>query len=625
MCGIAGVVRFGPNGERVDATLAPALGRALAHRGPDGDGSYLSPDGRALLVHRRLAIIDLSPAAAQPMASRDGRYRIVFNGEIYNYRELRAELERSGQRFSTGSDTEVLLRLLMLHGPTGLALARGMFALAVWDEQQRTLLAARDRYGIKPLYVAASAERVAFASELAALVRPRLVERRISGPGILAYLSWGSIPPPLTWIEGVESVPAGTWRRWHPSGMVERGVFADARTRFAATSAPTGGEDELRERVRHALFGSVKAHLVADVPVGVFLSGGIDSAALVSVARACTNVPLRTYTVAFEEDAYSEAPLAACVAERYGTRHEVATIRGADVQREIPDVMGRLDQPTIDAVNSYYISRAVASTGLKAVLSGVGGDELFGGYPSFRRIPRAMRVPVGALRAAGPLAGATLPAWRRTKWAHFYRANGSLEELYRAQRGLFMPAELPALLGPALADRDARDRAAAALLDVERELLAAAGPEAPEAGVARLETRVYMGSQLLRDLDVMSMAQSLEVRVPFVDHQLTAAVWPALAHHPHLLLRKRLLTECLDAPLPPAILKQPKRGFLFPFNDWLRGDLGAFVRDGMNALARDGWVASGAPESIWRAWETGAAHWSRPWALGVLGHFLRRG
>ena len=430
MCGLAGVVRRdGP--VAVDPFgLAEALSAALAHRGPDGRGCWLSPERDVLLVHRRLAIIAPGPDAAQPMAIDDGRHRIVFNGEVYNYRELRRELESSGERFATASDTEVLLRLIAREGPAALSRVRGMFAFACWDGRDRSLLLGRDRFGIKPLYVALGEGQIAFASELGALRAARLVDGGPSAAGVLAFMSWGSVPPPLTCQRGAEMLAPGTWWRWGQDGRDERGRFADTRDAYRSDRCAAQPEAAFREAVGHAVRDSVRAHLVADVPVGVFLSGGIDSSAIVSAACSNGATNLQTFTVAFD-DASSESRFAWRVASAFGTRHHELRLEAPHVVDDLPRIFAHLDQPTIDAVNSFYVSKAVAATGIKAVLSGTGGDELFGGYPSFRRLPRAMaiaRAAGWALPAVAPLAATALPERLRARWRRFAESNGQLPE-----------------------------------------------------------------------------------------------------------------------------------------------------------------------------------------------------
>jgi asparagine synthase (glutamine-hydrolysing) len=615
MCGIAGVVSF--TGARPDTAAAEALGAALAHRGPDGEGSFAS--GVVLLVHRRLAIIDPGPAAAQPMSACEGRYQLVFNGEVYNHRELRRELESRGETFRTASDTEVLLRLLVRDGPGALSRVRGMFALALWDERERTVLLARDRFGMKPLYVTRGARQLAFASEIGALRRSGLASREISPAGVLAYLSWAAIPAPLTWLRDVNALEPGTWSRWTADGVATRGTFADAS--LAYVDGPETTESALRETAAGALRESLRAHLVADVPVGVFLSGGIDSGAIVSVAREVTGGTLQSYTVVVDETAHSEGPVAARVAAAFGTSHHELRVDAHSIASDLSAIVARLDQPSGDAVNSYYVSGAVAATGVKAVLSGVGGDELFGGYPSFERIPAMLQMsdtlgPV--MRATGAAAVLALPAWRAAKWKHF-AGDPRLDAAYRALRGFLMPAEWPSIVGPALADsRDAIEAVEAA----DESLFAAAGPESRAAAIARMETRGFLRGQLLRDVDAMSMAHGLEVRVPFVDHELQHAIWPALGRFPRLLEGKRLLYESLAHPLPSEVVNRPKQGFTLPFDTWMRDDLRDSTRAGLDALARQGWLAASAPGAIWTAFERRQAHWSRAWGLSMLGRFL---
>ena len=626
MCGIAGVVG---RGERVSASpssLAERLGGALAHRGPDDCGVWRSPDDDVLLVHRRLAIIDPGPSGAQPMVTPDGRHRLVFNGEVYNYRELRSDLESRGERFVTMSDTEVLLRLMAREGPAALTRVRGMFALACWDDRERVVLLARDRFGIKPLYVAASPSRLAFASELGALRKARLVDSTPAPEGVLGFLTWGSVPPPLTWLRDARMLAPGSWLEWRQNGSERRGTFADSREPYRSDRRRPFSDRELGDAIGAAVRDSVRAHLVADVPVGVFLSGGLDSGALVSAATSAGATRLQTFTVGFD-DTTSEAGQAALVAATFGTEHHELRVQASHVADDFGAILARLDQPTIDAVNSYYVARAVAASGIKAVLSGTGGDELFGGYPSFRRLPRALALK----RAAGglwPLAvpfGTFLPRRLRPRWHHFASTNGRMAEAYRAQRGFLLPTELDELAGPALRDTTVWRGAHETLEGVERQLLDAAGPESMPASVARLETRMYLGSQLLRDIDAMAMAHGLEVRVPFVDHLLIETVWPELGFHPPLLAGKRVLPATLDRPLPAAIVAQPKQTFTLPFARWMRGELAPMVRDGLNHLASAGWIGPNAPERVWQSWQSGGAHWSRPWGLAVLGHFLSGG
>jgi asparagine synthase (glutamine-hydrolysing) len=614
-----GVVAADPHG------LALTLGESISHRGPDGNGCWLSPTAEVLLVHRRLAIIDPTTGGAQPMASPDGRMRIVFNGEVYNHRELRRALEARGERFTTESDTEVLLRLVALDGAAALSRVRGMFAFACWDAADRSLLVARDRFGIKPLYVAATTKRFAFASELGALRDAGLLDGVPAAASVLAFLSWGTVPPPLAWNRGAEMLPPGGWRRWSTDGRDERGVFADSRNAYRTSAAAATDPATYGRQVCAAVQDSVRAHLVADVPVGVFLSAGVDSTAIVAAAEAAGAGTLHTFTVGFDDQS-SEAEAAREIASVFGTRHHDVCVSAADVARDFPSFIGHLDQPTIDGMNSFVIAKAVAATGIKAVLSGTGGDEMFGGYPSFRRLPRAMamkRASGPAWPIIAPVAEVFMPDRLRARWRRFASSEG-MADAYRVQRGFLMADEMRALAGPVLRD-DAIWREAAAQLEVvEHARLDPTGDERPLASVARLESRLYLTSQLLRDIDVMAMAHGLEVRMPFVDHELLAAVWPELGRHPGLVRRKQLLRATIDRALPATVARRPKQGFVLPFAQWMNGELGPIVHDGMQRLSERGWLAADAPNRVWRAWRSGTAHWSRPGGLAMLGHSLER-
>ena len=618
MCGIGGVFSWSDPAGFDTTRIAADLCAALAHRGPDDEGTFT--DLGVLLVHRRLAIIDPTPAARQPMTTPDGRYSIVFNGEIYNYRDLRADLARAGVRFTTASDTEVLLALVVRDGIGALSRARGMFALAIWDNTARTLTVARDRFGIKPLYVAERTGCVAFASEIAALRRAGLVERDVSPAGVLAFLAWNYIPSPLTWLRGAEHLAPGTWKRWHSDGRQDSGTFADLAQVYEGDTADD--ERELCARSSEAIRDSIAAHMVADVPVGIFLSGGIDSTAIVAHARSVTSGELHTYTVAGDVPSMSEMAPARRVATLFETTHHELMIGAAAMERALPSIVRRLDAPSADAINSYFVSQAVAATRIKAVLSGVGGDEMFGGYPSFQRIPAAMRTArwLSPVLPVTALAASAVPDWRARKLQHF-AGSADAASAYRAVRGNFMPEEWSRLLGPAFDTRTRRE-ARETLSELEARMFHDAPAETPLATVARMETGAYLQGQLLRDVDAVSMAHALEVRVPFVDHRLAASIWPSLGHHPDLLHGKHLLRRSVSR-LRDGITAGPKRGFTLPFDTWMRGGLRETSLRGIESTVALGWVNARAAAAVWSDWEHGRAHWSRAWSLSVLGQFLQ--
>jgi asparagine synthase (glutamine-hydrolysing) len=618
VCGIGGVFSWSDAGAFDAPRTAADLCAALAHRGPDGEGGV--SDRGLLLVHRRLAIIDLTPGGHQPMTTPDGRFSLVYNGEIYNYRDLRSELEQSGVHVRSSSDTEVLLALIVRNGIEALRRARGMFALALWDRTTRSLTLARDRFGMKPLYVAATADRVAFASEIGALRRAGLAERDVSHAGVLAFLAWSHIPSPLTWLRSVESLPPGMWKRWHADGRTVTGTFADAADVYEDRTPIA--EEELLAQARQAMKDSVAAHMVSDVPVGVFLSGGLDSAALVANARSVAEGALHTYTVGTDVPSMSEIGEARETATSFQTTHHELMIGAGAIERALPAVIRHLDAPSADAVNSYFVSQAVAATRIKTVLSGVGGDEMFGGYPSFQRVPSAMRTAkwLAPMLPVTAMAAAAVPDWRARKLQHFAGTPDAISA-YRAVRGTFMPEEWPHLLGPAF-DGDAGRAARELLAEIDAQRFRSAPSETPLAAVARMETVAYLRGQLLRDIDAVSMAHGLEVRMPFVDHHLAAAIWPSLGHHPALLSGKRLL-QLSAPPLPAALATRPKRGFTLPFDTWMRSGLREMTLRGIESAVSLGWINACAAAALWAEWERGRAHWSRPWALSVLGQFLQ--
>lgn len=619
MCGIAGFFsQQSSSGEKLSRTVSH-MTDSIHYRGPESDGHYQSPRGHCSLGHRRLAFLDLSPAGNNPMFDSTGQYAIVFNGEIYNFRALREKLLLRGVTFRSTGDCEVLLYLLIHEGVEALAQLRGMFAFAFWDEQAQSLLLARDRFGIKPIVYSEQNRSVAFASEIKALDAAGYGSNKIDTQGFYYYLLWGTIASPLTWLSGVKSLKPGHWRKYQVGQDVASGFFADARSIYVE-SGKAKSESELREQVGPAVEESVRHHLESDVPVGVFLSGGIDSSSLVSAVRQVSSSNVKTYTITFGEEKFSEEPIAREVAERFETDHHVCKVTAQDFLKDWPTIFSHYDQPTNDAFNSYYVSKVVREAGQKVVLSGTGGDEFFGGYPSFRWLPK-MQSRRHVLRWMGPMLEGFQKPHRRAKWKHLCRHAGQPAESYRAVRGLFMHHELDMILGPAVLDQARQVKEVVDIL--ERDHFSAVGTESSLATVSRLEMKQYLGAQLLRDIDVMSMAHSLEVRVPLIDHVLAGTLWPSLGHHSDLIRNKRLLYETLKRPLPESVFNRPKQGFTFPMERWVRHELNPMVSEGMNYLATTGWIAPQVPAQLLRAVQEQTIHWSRPWSLAVFGQLAR--
>ena len=567
MCGIAAV--FTRSGS-VDPGQLDRMRDQMVSRGPDGHATWIAPTGQVGLAHRRLAIIDLSDAAAQPMISDDGQLAIVFNGEIYNYRDLRSALERRGHVFRSTSDTEVLLHLYAEKGEAMFEDLRGMFAFAIWDKARRGLFLARDPYGIKPLYVADDGTTVRVASQVKALLAGGGVDTRPDPAGHTGFFLWGHVPEPYTFYRGIRALSAGTSLWIGEDGTRRVRTFASVPEILAAAEAVPRPASDAADLLRETLLDSVRHHLIADVEVGVFLSSGLDSTTLAALA-AELNGRIRTITLGFAEyrgRANDEVPLAETVAAGLGTEHQTVWIERADFQDAFDHLVGAMDQPTIDGVNSYFVSRAAAQAGLKVTLSGLGGDELFGGYPSFAKIPRLVGllgpVPGGALLGRG-FRTITAPVLRRftsPKYAGLLEYGTDYGGAYLLRRGFFMPWELPLVLDPDLV------REGWAELQTRARLAATTdGIETPRFKVSALESVWYMRNQLLRDTDWASMAHALEVRTPLVDWSLLRSLAPVIAAHPELNKAARARTP--RQTLPDAVLNRPKTGFTIPVRDWL--------------------------------------------------------
>ena len=444
-----------PGASKASALDAVRRMTARMHaRGPDAQGEWASEG--VILGHRRLAIVDLDARANQPMQSADGRYHIVFNGEIYNFRELRRDLEADGVGFRTTSDTEILLVLFARDAERMLPRLRGMFAFAIWDTQTRELFLARDPYGIKPLYYVQTREGLIFASQVKGLLASGIVSTEREPAGIAGFFLWGSVPEPWTLFRGIYALPAGHWLRAREGRSAAPVAWHDIRTHWQGEGR-TASAQEVQERVRRAVGDSVRAHLVADVPVSVFLSGGIDSGAIAGMA-AQLGAETEGITVGFAEFTGlrdDETSVARATAKHYGLRHHVRIVSRAEFEQDIPRILDAMDQPSIDGVNTWFASKAAAERGYKVVLSGVGGDELFCGYSSFRQVPRMATVGrmIGAIPGARALLHAPCAALSRyrsqPKLAALPDLVDSLEGAYFLRRSLFLPAELPALLGNA--------------------------------------------------------------------------------------------------------------------------------------------------------------------------------
>lgn len=594
MCAIVGIFAYRAAAASVERGELVRIRDHMAARGPDGKGAWFSNDGRIGLGHRRLSIIDLSETAAQPMLSVDSKCVVTFNGEIYNFRALRQQLETRGYIFRTQSDTEVLLHLYAEKGEEMVHDLRGMFAFAIWDCERRALLLARDPYGIKPLYYADDGRTLRFASQVKALLAGGEVSRDPEPAGWVGFYLFGSVPEPHTIHREIRALPAGSTLWIDASRPREpRRYFSIAETYCGAeTDRSHRNHEDAQVQVREALLDSVRHHLVADVPVGAFLSAGVDSGALVGLMRDVGQDDVQTVTLAFEEfrgKHDDEAPLAERVARQYGTRHTTRIVTEREFRDELPKIMEAMDQPTIDGVNTWLVSKATRELGLKVAISGLGGDELLGGYSTFFDIPRWVRML--ALPARVPGSGrafhalmtglALLVRGLRPKIAGMLDFGGTYTGAYLLRRGLFLPWELPTVIEDPGFVRDGLIRLSP-VRHIDETL--APCPRTPFGKVATLESSLYMRNQLLRDTDWASMAHSLEVRLPLVDAQLLRRMAPIVAGT-RLKDGKACLATSPRTPLPPDIVARRKTGFGTPVEAWQQRNARLQTWDHIPALA----------------------------------------
>jgi asparagine synthase (glutamine-hydrolysing) len=551
-----------------------AVRDGMRHRGPDGHGLWTDPGHRIGLTHVRLAIIDVSNAGLQPMPWADGRFQISFNGEIYNFLELRRDLEAQGVRFTSQSDTEVLLALYAARGPAMLDKLRGMFALAIWDSADQTLFLARDPYGIKPLYYHNAHDTFRFASEVSALLKSPVIERRINPAAKASFFLYGHVTEPHTIVDGVACLPAGTTLTISPGGPsgVRRYASVEDMWRKAST-APLSAltRDQRAKAAADAVQRSVDYHFVSDVPVGVFLSAGVDSSMIVAAAAGRRGPPLQTFTLGFDQhdkDASNEVPEAEAFARRHGTHHTTVHVTAKDFDACYEHLITHMDQPTIDGVNTYLVSKAVRDHGLKVALSGVGGDELFMSYSTFTDLPRLTRLLgsfagyPGIGRAVRRASAGFIPDGVSSKVAGLLEYGSDIASAYLLRRCLYAPWELANVLGEdeariGLETLAPRDQLTYAVRDITDARMA----------VATLEASFYMRNQLLRDSDWASMAHALELRTPLVDWHLLQDIAP-LMKGPEAPSRADIARR-LPVPVDDFVLTRKKSGFVPPVRAWM--------------------------------------------------------
>jgi asparagine synthase (glutamine-hydrolysing) len=587
----------------------------------------LRPDAQRCvgLGSRRLAILDLSPAGHMPMHDPHTGNWLVFSGEIYNFQQIRPELEELGHRFCSRGDTEVLLKAYGEWGEKCLDRLAGMFAFAVWDARKERLFLARDRLGVKPLYYYASGNQFLFGSEVRALLATGLVPRCLDATGLASYLTFGAVQDPFTIIQDVRSLPPGHLLTWDKDHLEVRKYWSLAEV--AARPSKTGDPDDILATVRELIQQAVSQRLVSDVPVGAFLSGGVDSSSIVATASEASSEPIETFSVVFGDNEFSEAAYSDQVAHMFGCHHHRIELSETQLLREVPEALGSMDQPSIDGINTYVISRATKKAGVTVALSGVGGDELFAGYSTFHSVPKMMSFQ----RRAGWLAPVVKGSSTFLKHHQINRLSKLLalagntyygDHPYFLSRALFLPGLVHTLLA-----RQGAPNGDSVMPWVHPDWLEQVRRLDTVSQVSVLEGASYMANMLLRDADCMSMGVSLEVRNPFLDHRLWEYVLP-LAGRLKLdpKLPKPLLLRAAGKRLPSEIYLRPKMGFTLPFERWMRDGLGQKVEHTLlnDQLGKEGPLARRAVADVWKAFLASKISWSRPWALFVLKQWVHR-
>lgn len=625
MCGINGIV--GVADQAIAKEKISAMNHCMQHRGPDDAGVFV--EDKIALGHRRLSIIDLSDAGHQPMASYDNRYQIVYNGELYNYKELKFELQRvsSGSThqpyfFKTNTDTEVILAAFIRWRADCLNHFNGMFAFAIWDTQTKELFIARDRLGIKPLYYFFTNGVFAFASELRSLLATQLIKREIDRNSLIDYLRYQTVHAPHTIIKGIKMLLPGNYIKIENDSPSIHSYW-NINNKIKFSTVKDKSYENVCKDVKHLLGKAVEKRLVADVPFGAFLSGGIDSSAIVGLMSKVSTEKIKTFTITFDESEYSEAKYAKLIAEKFKTEHHEIKLKPTDFLSELPNALKALDHPSGDGPNTYVVSKATKASGITMALSGLGGDELFGGYDIFKRtlalnnkkwlnfIPSFLRSP------AGNLLQTLKPSVAADKISALLKLNSiNFNTYYPLSRQVLMDKQVLQLLNTEV-------------LTTNRvfELISEIDPTPNDYQLTRVsiaEITSYMQNVLLRDTDQMSMAHALELRVPFMDHQLVEYVLGLPDAYKNVLSPKKLLVDALGDLLPAEIVKRPKMGFTFPWKNWMQHELKSFCEQKMTSLAKRNLFNEAEVLKLWSSFLANdpRVSWSRIWHLIVLENWL---
>lgn len=621
MCGINGI--YGLEGLSHPEGIVQRMNDAMAHRGPDAGAVHR--DGNIAFGHRRLSIIDLSEAGNQPFFSADGRYMIVYNGELYNYIELKEELKNF--EFKTDTDTEVILAAYQTWGRACLQRFNGMFAFAIWDKEKSKLLIARDRMGIKPLYYAQVNHHFIFASEIRSILKSDLVERKLSKNGLVDYLRYQTVHQPNTLVEGINSLPSG-----HYIEIIDNeqsmAPYWEANKQYNHLAANQGIK-EVKETIRTTLSDSVRIRMRADVPFGAFLSGGIDSSIIVGLMAEQSSHPVKTFTVTFDESEFSEAAFAATIAEKFGTEHTDIRLKASQFLEMLPDALQAIDHPSGDGPNTWIVSKVTKEAGVTMALSGLGGDELFAGYPVFKQYSTMMErkwlmsFPPNIRRMGSSLLKAAKPGVSSDKIAEILDQDYlDLEHAYPISRLIYLDDRIAKILGT-------RELPENAIRKMMRENVAFGSPGFEMPFLSKIsfgEMFGYMQHTLLRDTDQMSMAHALEVRVPFLDHRLVEYVLGVNDRMKYPHTPKKLLVESFAELLPPEVVNRPKMGFTLPWSLWMKNELKEFCETRLQELGARPQFDTRELFSLWEQFlnDDKRISWSRIWPLVVLEDWMQK-
>lgn len=627
MCGISGIAKLQID-ER-DQQVLRQMTHALAHRGPDDQGHWheSSPksetqSGGVALGHRRLSILDLSPRGKQPMLSRCERYVLAFNGEIYNFKELRAEIPEA--TFETGTDTEVLLEAWKKWGVDCLHKLEGMFAFAMWDREKQKLTLVRDRLGIKPLYYRLQDKELLFSSELRGLLASGRFSPKLERQALRDYLAYQTVHAPMTILKGVFLLEPGHFAEWE-GGEWEKKAWWEI-TRSAQMDAGKLPYEQQKQEIRELFRQAVEKRMVSDVPLGAFLSGGIDSSAVVAMMARAKEGPVDTFSVVFKEKEWDESPWSEMIAKMYNTRHHPILLQPERFLEELPNALNSMDHPSGDGINSYVVSKVTREAGITVALSGLGGDEIFAGYPFFRQLSdiqskKILKVLPWTLRKGLAGMARVLPGGRRGEKIASVLAlkNTSFESIFPVYRRLFSEKNAARFLLNGDQGRLSSER----WLDAHAQELNAL-PLLSRISAAEVEN--YMQNVLLRDTDQMSMAHALEVRVPFLDHRLISFVLGIGDEQKYPVKPKKLLIEALDGLLPEQVIYRKKMGFTFPWEAWMRSELRSFCQVRMENLEQRGIFNQGEIEGLWKRFlsQDKTVIWPHVWVLVVLEDWLAK-